>query len=94
MDGEIYDEQSLLNTFNYLLKPRASQLPGNARNMNFSDLDEIDLDNNFLANLMEAQAEVLGAQTNGPMQHIFAHMNINLPPPPPVPDNHSTHARR
>lgn len=74
MDNEVFGEGAIANTFAELLKQSGGDL---------NNLDDEDLDMNFLMNLLQSQAEGLGNPVN-PFQQLFSQLGIQLPRPPPM----------
>ncbi len=76
MDAELFDEQALANTFSELF----ANMPSPDGQKSFED---VDIDLNFLMNMLHAHAEGMGVPT-GPAHQILSQLGMNLPSPPPM----------
>ena len=73
MDKELFGIESLSQTFEW-----------KERNGEDGDDDEVDVDMTILKNLMEAQAQGMGAPMAGPLGQLMAQLGISMPVPPPM----------
>lgn len=76
MDAELFGQSSLAETFEW--KQRRASGDGS------DDDDVVDVDMSVLKNLMEAQAQGMGAPMAGPLGQLMAQLGISMPLPPPM----------